>query len=483
MVCQSSLTSVRQFKLTARAEKEDVMDVAVIGAGPVGLMLAAELRLGGAEVVVLDRRAVPDERPRANGLGGRIVEQLDHRGLLDRFRAEAGFAGPLPGFPFGPVPLDFSVLDTPMRGLMLQQPRMEALLAARATELGAELRRGHELVDLDTVRGPDGPYRLEARYVAGCDGAHSRVRELAGIGFPGTTDDELMRLGHFRADVGLFATVPGLVRGWNRRPGGRVLVTSLTPGVVIAGVREVAPEPAGEPTLGEFRDAVRRVLGTDLPLEEPLWLSRTVSSARLAERYRAGRVLLAGDAAHVFPAGGSSLNVGLLDAVNLGWKLAAVVRGAAPESLLDSYHAERHPVAARTLTHTRVQALLDRLTGEDGDALRTLFGELAALPQATRHLTGLLRDADELPYVPDLPLTVAGRATRVAEVMRAARPVLFDFADRADLREAAGADVKIVTAECPDAPAEALFVRPDGVVAFSGDDPAALREAMTAPGR
>ncbi|MCR6484811.1 FAD-dependent monooxygenase [Amycolatopsis sp. OK19-0408] len=451
------------------------MDVAVIGAGPVGLMLAAELRLGGADVVVLERRATPDQRPRANGLAGRIVEQLDHRGLLDRFRAEAGFAGPLPGFPFGPVPL-----KTPMPGLMVQQPRMEALLTERALELGAEIRRGHELADLGTVRGPDGDYRLAAKYVVGCDGAHSRVRELAGIGFPGTTDDELMRLGHFRADLPMFGS--GLERGWNRRPGGRVLVTSLTPGVLIAGVREVAPEPAGEPTLEEFRAAVRRVLGTDLALGEPLWLSRTVSSARLAEHYRAGRVLLAGDAAHVFPAGGSSLNVGLLDAVNLGWKLAAVVRGAG-EALLDSYHAERHPVAARTLTHTRVQALLDRLTGEDGDALRTLFGELAAFDEPKRHLATLLRDADELPYVPDLPLTVGGRATRVAEVMRAARPVLFDFAGRADLREAAGPDVKIVTAACPDAPADALFVRPDGVVAYQGDDEKALREALAAPGR
>ncbi|MEV6443608.1 FAD-dependent monooxygenase [Amycolatopsis sp. NPDC051716] len=459
------------------------MDVAVIGAGPVGLLLAAELRLGGAKVVVLDRRTEPDRRPRANGLGGRIVEQLDHRGLLDRFRAEATFAGPLPGFPFGPVPLDLSGPDTPLRGLMLQQPRMEALLAERATELGAELRRGHELVNLGTVRGPDGEYRIEPRYIVGCDGARSRVRELAGIGFPGTTGDELMRLGHFRADVDLFATVTGLERGWNRRPGGRVLVTSLTPGVVIAGVREVTPEPPGEPTLDEFRAAVRRVLGEDLPLGEPLWLSRTASSARLASQYRAGRVFLAGDAAHLFPAGGSSLNVGLLDAVNLGWKLAAVVRGTAPEALLDSYHAERYPVAARTLTQTRVQALLDRLTGEDGDALRTLFGELAAFPDATRHLAGLMRDADELPYVPDLSLTVGSEPTRVAEIMREARTVLFDFADRADLREAAGPGVKIVTAACPDAPADALLVRPDGVVAFRGGDPAALREAMAAPGR
>ncbi|MEU0532388.1 FAD-dependent monooxygenase [Amycolatopsis tolypomycina] len=457
------------------------MEVAVIGAGPVGLMLAAELRLGGAEVVVLDRRAAPDGRPRANGLGGRIVEQLDHRGLLGRFRAEAAFAGPFPGFPFGAVPLNFAKLGrSPLHGLMVQQPRMEAVLTERATELGAEIRRGHALVDLGTVRGPDGDYHLDARYVVGCDGAHSRVRELAGIGFPGTTDGELLRLGHFRADVPLFAAT---TRGWDRRPGGRVLVTSLTPGVVIVGVREVTPEPPGEPTLDEFRAALRRVLGEDLPLGEPLWLSRTTSSARLATRYRAGHVFLAGDAAHVFPAGGSALNVGLLDAVNLGWKLAAVVRGSAPESLLDSYHAERHPVAARTLTQTRVQALLDRLTGEDGDALRTLFGELAAFPEPTRHLGELLRDADELPYVPDLPLVVDGEPTRVAEVMRAARTVLFDFADRADLREAAGPDVKIVTARCPDAPADALLVRPDGVVTFSGDDPASLREALTAPGR
>ncbi|MGW4057552.1 FAD-dependent monooxygenase [Amycolatopsis sp. NPDC004747] len=458
------------------------MEIAVIGAGPVGLMLAAELRLGGAAPVVLERRAVPDPRPRANGLVGRIVEQLDHRGLLGRFRAEAAFAGPVPRFPFGPVPLDFTPLArSPLHSLLVQQPRIEAVLAERATELGAELRRGHELVSLDpfTVRGPDGEYRADPEYVVGCDGAHSRVRELAGIGFPGTTDGELLRLGHFRAE----APLSGATGGWRRRPGGRVLVTSLTPGVVIVGVREVTPEPPGEPTLAEFRAALRRVLGEDLPLGEPLWLSRTTSSARLASRYRAGRVLLAGDAAHLFPAGGSSLNVGLLDAVNLGWKLAAVVRGSAPESLLDSYHAERHPVAARTLTHTRVQALLDRLTGEDGDALRTLFGELAAFPEPARRLGELLRDADELPYVPDLPLTVGGEPTRVAEVMRAARTVLFDFADRADLREAAGAGVNIVTAECPDAPADALLVRPDGVVAFRGGDPAALREAMTAPGR
>jgi len=464
------------------------MDVVIVGAGPVGLMLAAELRLGGARPVVIERRAEPDDRPRANGLCGRIVEQLDHRGLLDRFRAEAGFAGPFPGFPFGPVPLDFTRLDHPPRGLMLQQPRIEALLEARATELGADIRRGHELATLtqddkgvDLELG-DGSH-LRARYVVGCDGAHSRVRELAGIGFPGTTDGELLRMGHFAADqpFSVFESpeLGGLRRGWNRRPGGRVLVTSLTPGVVVVGVREKPASPEelrGPLSLPEFGESLRRVLGADLPLGKPIWLSRTVSEARLAEHYRRGRIFLAGDAAHLFPAGGSALNVGLLDAVNLGWKLAT-----GDPAWLDTYENERRPVAARTLVQTRVQALLDRLTGEDGDALRTLFGEIAAFPESTSHLAGLLHDADDLPYVPDWPLVVDGRRTRVAEVMRAARPVLFDFADRADIREAATVDV--ITAECPGAPADAVLVRPDGVIAAMGNDPRHIREGITPPGR
>ena len=467
------------------------MDVVIAGAGPVGLMLAAELRLGGARVVVLERRAGPDDRPRANGLVGRIVEQLDHRGLLARFRAEAAFAGPFPGFPFGPVPLRFAGLDRPVPALMLQQPRMEALLAERAAELDVELRRGHELtaltqdedgVDVE-VRGPEGEYRLRARYVVGCDGAHSRMRELAGIGFPGTTDGELLRMGHFAfaQPFGVFESpaLGGLRRGWNRRPGGRVLVTSLTPGVVVVGVRETPASPEelrGPLSRPEFDASLRRVLGAELPLGEPIWLSRTVSEARLAERYRRGRIFLAGDAAHLFPAGGSALNIGLLDAVNLGWKLAT-----GDPAWLDTYEKERRPVAARTLAQTRVQALLDRLPGDDGDALRTVFGEIAGFAEPTRHLAELMRDADELPYVPDWPLTVGGRRTRVAEVMRSARPTLFDFADRADIREAATVDV--VTAECPDAPADAVLVRPDGVIAAKGNDPRHIREGITPPGR
>ncbi len=460
------------------------MELVIAGAGPVGLMLAAELRLGGARPVVLERRTEPDERPRANGLGGRIVEQLDHRGLLERFRAEAAFAGPFPGFPFGPVPLRFAGLEEPMLGLMIQQPRMEALLTGRAAELGVEIRRGHEVTGLSQdddsvtleVRGPSGEYRLRTAYVVGCDGAHSRVREFAGIGFPGTTDGELLRVGHFATDQPLDVfeapELGGLRRGWNRLPGGRVLVTSLRPGVVVVGVREVptsAAELRGPLSLPEFGESLRRVLGNDLPLGEPLWLSRTVSEARLASRYVSGRVLLAGDAAHLFPAGGSSLNVGLLDAVNLGWKLAS-----GEPAWLDTYEQERRPVAERTLVQTRVQALLERMTGEDGDALRTIFGEIAAFDEPTRHLAALLRDADELPYVPDWPLKVDGRLTRVAEVMRAARPVLFDFADRADLRNAVGSRVDVVTAECAEAPADGVLVRPDGVVAWSGDSAAEL---------
>jgi 2-polyprenyl-6-methoxyphenol hydroxylase-like FAD-dependent oxidoreductase len=487
------------------------VDVVVAGAGPVGLMLGCELRLAGVRPVVLERRAEPGEIPKANGLGGQIVQMLDYRGLLDRFTAEAPFAGPFPSFPFGSVKLDFSKLDFspldggPPLGVMIQQPRMEALLAGRAGELGAEIRRGHELTGLSQddgavtldVRGPDGDYRLRARYLVGCDGAHSRVRELAGIAFPGTTDDEVLRLGHFRAPghTSVFAPpemeVPGVGRlqpGWNRTPHGRVLVTSLGPGVQVAGVREEDTstfDPATAMTIEEFQAGVRRVLGVDLPLGEPIWLSRVITESRLAERYRAGRVLLAGDAAHLFPAGGA-LNVGMMDAVNLGWKLAAQVRGRAPGGLLDSYHAERRPVGARNQVQTRAQAALDRASGENGAALRELLTELFALEQPLRRLMAILHGSEnryDMPggapephrllgrFAPDLRVDTKQGSTRVAELMRAAAPLLLDLAGREDVRETAEGwtdRISIVTARCDDAPADALLIRPDGYVAWVG---------------
>ncbi|MET7329402.1 FAD-dependent monooxygenase [Nonomuraea sp. NPDC005650] len=463
-------------------------DVLIVGAGPVGLMLACELALAGARPIVLEKRPEPSELPRANGLGGQIVDLLDHRGLLERFSAGSPFSGRPPGFPFGSVPLRFAGLtDLPLRLLMIQQPRLERLLTERAEELGAEVRRGREVrsfaqdeegVTLELADGHGARTRMRARYVVGCDGGRSGVRGEAGIGFPGTTDDEVLRLGHFAtgADTGVFEALEmdGLAPGWNRTPNGRLLLTSLQDGVLIAGVREKGAPGDGPVTPEDFRAAVRRVLGRDLPLGAPIWLSGTVAQARLAERYRAGRVFLAGDAAHLFPAGGSALNVGMTDAANLGWKLAAVLRGRAGEGLLDTYESERRPVAERALMQTRAQAALDRLEGEDGAALRELLTEVLAFEEPLRHVAGLMHDSGVRygsgghplvgRFVPDLALA-GGR--RVAELMRAGRPVLLDLGGGATLDDGW---IDVVRARADDPPADALLIRPDGYVAWAGTD-------------
>lgn len=466
----------------------------IIGAGPVGLMLACELSLTGVRPVVLDKRAGPGELPKANGLGGQIIELLDHRGLLERLSAESPFSGTPPGFPFGSVPLRFTGVDgIPLRLLMIQQPRLEQVLGERAAELGVRVRWGQELTSLtqhrDGVRLAGADFRLDAGQVVGCDGGHSRVRELTGIGFPGTTDEEVLWLGHFTAETatGVFddPELAGLGPGWHRTPGGRLIVTSLRPGVHLVGVREKGARPTGRSALADFRAAVHRVLGRDLPLGEPLWLSSTVAQARLAERYRAGRVFLAGDAAHLFPAGGSALNVGMMDAVNLGWKLSARLSGRGPEDLLDTYESERRPVAERALMQTRAQAALDRLAGAEGEALRTLLGEVFGYAEPVRHLAELLHGSDirygaeEHPLVgrlvPDLALSTESGPRRVAELLRRGRPVLLDLSDGV-AAEDWGEWVDVVAARCDRAPADALLIRPDGYLAWAGH--AGLGEAV-----
>jgi 2-polyprenyl-6-methoxyphenol hydroxylase-like FAD-dependent oxidoreductase len=459
------------------------VDVVVVGAGPVGLLPACELRLAGTRPVVLEKRLEPSALPRANGLVGGIVDVLDRRGLLERFRAGSPVAGALPGFPFGSVPLRFADLaDNPVRGLLVQQPEVERLLGERAAELDTEIRRGHEVLALEQdgtgvdlhVVGPDGGYRLRARYAVGCDGGRSPVRTMAGIGFPGTTDREVLRMGHFR---GVDVSGVDLRPGWNRTDRGRALVTSPHPGVHVVAVREDG-DHGGEPgpmPQAELRDSLRRVLGHDVGLGEPIWLSRTASQARIADAYRACRVLLAGDAAHLFPAGGSALDVGMVDAVNLGWKLAAEVRGSAHPGLLDTYESERRPVGLRTLTQTRAQAALDRVTGEEGTALRALLTEVFALEQPLRHLGELIQGSavryavpgEEHPllgrFLPDFPLTTAAGHTRFAELLHAGRPVLLDLTGAWSGTEG----VDVVAARSDEAPADALLVRPDGHVAWA----------------
>lgn len=501
-------------------------DLVIVGGGPTGLMLATELGLAGLRPLVLEREPRVRDTLRAGGLAGQILQLLHYRGVLDGFSA-AGTAPVAARFPFGGMHLDFGQLDdSPMRALQLPQPQLERLLDERARELGADVRRGHEAVrlaqDLDQdaasvtaeVRGPDGPYRITARYLVGCDGGRSRVRDMAGIRFPGTTYPEVNRMGQVtaldsvtRLDNGDL-DVPGVGRipfGYTWTDRGVFAFGSATPevlGIFTAESQEV--DDNAPMTLAELRDSVGRVLGVDLPLGEPIRLTRYRFQARQAERYRAGRVLLAGDAAHLFPAGGVALNAGLLDAVNLAWKLAAAVGGWAPAGLLDTYDEERRVAGERTLLHTRAQAALRRGYDADAEALRRLFLEMCSDEQPLRRVGALFAGTDiryPMPgadedglvgrFAPDLALRTQRGTASVADLMHTARPVLLDLADRRDLRDVARAwrhRVDIHTAETDHRPADALLIRPDAHIAWAAarnrsaesDEPAgtALREPL-----
>ncbi|MEV6363980.1 FAD-dependent monooxygenase [Nocardia asteroides] len=485
-------------------------DVIVVGAGPAGLMLAGELALAGVRPVVLERRVEPGTAHKASGLGGRILDVLRYRGLLDRFAA-VGSPIAAPVFPFGGLHVDFTPLgDVPMDAMGIPQAKVEQLLAERAVELGAQLHRGHEVLTVDQddngvtaeVDGPDGPYRMRARYLVGCDGGRSRIRELAGIAFPGNTFPEVNRLGLVTVpdqvtvldDGGLEVPGHGPIRpGFTRTDRGVFAMGPVDPAerTMFFQVTEedLAEYDNDEPlTLAELGDSARRVLGADLPLGDPIRLSRYQFQARRADRYRAGRILLAGDAAHLLPATGTALNVGMLDAVNLAWKLAATIGGWAPDGLLDSYHDERHAAAGRALQQTRAQAALRRGQDEAADALRAVFQELFADEPALRRLAGMISAGDvryAMPgdhpltgaFAPDLALLTDGGETSVAELLHAARPVFLDLADRADLRELAAAReprLVIVTAKSADRPADALLLRPDAFVGWAAavDEPA-----------
>ncbi|MFC5833787.1 FAD-dependent monooxygenase [Nonomuraea insulae] len=499
-------------------------DVIIVGAGPTGLMLAAELRLAGVRPVLLERQPWRRDTPKAGGLGGQILELLRYRGLLERFEAACTGPVPAPRFPFGGVHLDFTQLaDPPMHALPLPQQLLERLLDERAGELGVEVRRGHEVAGVSQddgavsvdVRGPGGPYQVSARYLVACDGARSRVRDWAGIGFPGVTYPEVNRL----AQVTLPDTVTVLGNGDLDIPGSGTIRAGFTrtdhglfgvgssPGSQAVSLYTIEDESTEYDddvpmTVTELQDSLHRVLGLHLPVKEASRLSRFTFKARQAERYRHGRIMVAGDAAHLFPATGVALNAGLLDAVNLAWKLAADLHGWAPAGLLDTYHDERHLAGTRTMLHTRAQVALRRGHDAAAEALREVFQELLTDEQPLRRMGALVAGADiRYPtpgpghhpltgtFAPDLTLHTEHGVTSVADLLHPARPILLDLADRPDLHRIAQDwrhRVDIHTAKTDDRPADILLIRPDAHIAWAAaiDEPAdtaapALRDALS----
>ncbi|HSE07772.1 MAG TPA: FAD-dependent monooxygenase [Nocardioidaceae bacterium] len=468
--------------------------VAIAGGGPTGLMLAGELALAGIDVVIVERRTSQEvDGSRAGGLQSRTIEVLDQRGIADRFLAEGqamqtqGFAG---------IPLDIS--DFPTRynhGLALWQRHVERILAGWVNELGVPVLRGYEVegfaqddtgVDVEM----SGDTSLRAEYLVGCDGGRSVVRRAAGIEFPGLDASTSWIIAEVEMDE-----EPDL--GMRREGGGIGPVNRARAGgpyrVVLT---EHDLEHTSEPTLQDLREVLVSAYGTDFGAHSPTWVSRFTDMTRQAASYRRGRVLLAGDAAHVHPPhGGQGLSTGVQDAVNLGWKLAQVINKTSPDSLLDTYHAERHPVGARVLQNTMAQVALSS-PDERHQALRETVAELLSLDEPRRRIAAMLSALD-IHYdlggghpllgrrMPDLDVRTAEGPTRVFTLLHEARPVLLNFgksggfdlspwAKRVRLVDAThdGAWELPILGEIAAPPA--VLIRPDGHVAWAGDlaDPA-----------
>jgi 2-polyprenyl-6-methoxyphenol hydroxylase-like FAD-dependent oxidoreductase len=485
--------------------------VVIAGGGPTGLMLAGELALAGVDVTIVERRPTQDlAGSRAGGLHARTIEVLDQRGIADRFLSQgqvaqvAGFAG---------TSLDIS--DFPTRhnyGLGLWQNHIERILAGWVGELAVPILRAREVTSFAqddagvTVQVSDGR-SLRAAFLVGCDGGRSLIRKAAGIEFPGwdpTTSSLIAEvemaeeppLGIRRDARGVHA----LGRREYQIQDGAVVFADRGP----VGVMVTEPHvgPASEPTLRELSEALIAVYGTDYGAHSPTWISRFTDMTRQAASYRKGRVLLAGDAAHVhYPAGGQGLNIGVQDAVNLGWKLAQVVKQTSPDSLLDTYHAERHPVAATVLRNTMAQVALLR-PDDRTHALRGIVSELLGMDQPRQRVAAMLSGLD-VHYdlgpghpllgrrMPDLDLVTANGALRVYTLLHHARPVLLNLGEPGGFDITPWADrVQVMDAEYAGAwelPAigtvtapTAVLVRPDGYVAWVGDrSRAGLVDALT----
>ncbi|MFF2146595.1 rifampin monooxygenase, partial [Kitasatospora sp. NPDC058190] len=467
-----------------------MIDVIVVGGGPTGLMLASELRLHDVRVVVLEPLTEPTDQSRGQGLHVRSVEMMDQRGLLERFLAVSGKFS-VGGF-FGGIykPWPESMDTAHPYGLTTPQPVTEQLLNEHALELGTDIRRGQEVVGLSqdedgvSVELADGT-RLRSRYLVGCDGGRSTVRKLLGIGFPGEPSKVDTLLGQLSLTEDP-ATIEAVVTEVRRT---QMLFGAIPQGDglyrVIVPAEAVVEDRATAPTLEEFRQRLRAVAGTDFGAHSPRWLSRFGDATRQAERYRVGRAFLAGDAAHIHPpTGGQGLNLGIQDAYNLGWKLAAEIQGWAPADLLDSYHSERHPVGARVVENTRAQMTLLG-TGSGPAALRELLSKLADFEEVNRYMTEMVT-AVGVRYELGEGHELLGRRLRdvrlgqgrLYELMRGGRGLLLDrtggrlavtgWADRVD-------HVVDATEEL-DVPA--VLLRPDGYVAWVGEDRQSLLDAL-----
>lgn len=481
--------------------------VLIAGGGPTGLMLACELRLAGVDVTVLERAEGPTGESRAGGIHARTMEILDQRGIIDRFTALGRKIG---AAHFSAIWLDVSSMPTRYPHLlMIMQAEIERLLAERLAELGGTVRRGAELTGLTqdaegvTAELADGT-RLRAAHLVGCDGGRSAVRKLAGIGFPGTPATMTAML----ADVVIDSPPEGRVFQV-RTEAGSYSVIDFAPGWwrVMTNEYDRVVDRNAPVSLEDVREAMIRIAGTDFGMREPRWVSRFSDAARQADRYRAGRVLLAGDAAHIhFPAGGQGLNTGVQDAYNLGWKLALVAKGLAPADLLDTYESERHPVAARVLQNTRAQTVLGA-PGAQTTALREIMADLIAVGPVNDRLAAMITALD-VRYeagpgaheftglrLPDLDLRAGERQTRAYELLHGGRPVLLDLGSGHDLTATARpwlGRLDLVTAVGPktwDVPLlgelaapGAVLVRPDGHIGWAAEpgefDPADLRAAL-----
>ncbi len=463
--------------------------VVIAGGGPTGMMLAAELALAKVDVAIIERR--PDHvlvGSRAGGFHSRTIEVLDQRGVADRFLAEGQVAQ---AARIGATVLDMS--DFPTRhpySLGIWQNQIERIMAAWIADLPVRIYYGCEVTGfaLDDA-GVDvelsGGRSVRALYLAGCDGGASVVRKAAGIEFPGWDPTKSSLI----AEVEVTEEPPRGIRtdaigvhGLHRMADGktvRVIVTERQLG------------PGSQPSLGDLSEALTTVYGTDFGIHSPTWISRFTDMTRQAAAYRAGRVLLAGDSAHVhYPAGGQGLSLGVQDAVNLGWKLAQVVKGTAPESLLDTYQQERHPVAARALQHTMALGVLQR-PDDRIKALVDVVSKLATMDEPRKWLAGIISGLD-IHYdlgaghpllgrrMPDLDLVTAGGPVRVFALLHDAKPVLLNLGEPGGLDITAWADrVQFIDAEyagrwelpvlgAVPAPA-AVLIRPDGYVAWAGD--------------